>query len=53
MGWRGQANRDEDERAWRRSLPLSRRYDWGRVATLLLVLALGIVAFVLGRSLRP
>ena len=52
MGWRGQANRDEDERAWRRSQPLSTRYDWVSVAALLLVLALGILAFVVGRSIR-
>ena len=32
----------------RRSLPLSRRYDWVSIAALVLVLALGIAAFVLG-----
>lgn len=37
MGWRGQDNRDRDEKAARRSLPLRERYAWRRIAVTLLI----------------
>jgi hypothetical protein len=37
MGWRGQDNRDRDEEAAWRSLPLRERYAWRRIAVTLLI----------------
>jgi hypothetical protein len=41
MGWRGQANRDDDaEHQWR-TLPLRERYDWRAIGMTLAGLAVG------------
>jgi len=48
MGWRGQANRDDDaERQWR-ALPLRERYDWMAIGmTLAGLAAIGALVFFL------
>lgn len=49
MGWRGQANRDDDaERQWR-MLPLRDRYDWRAISMTLAELAVvgGALVFFL------